>query len=67
VDKRGIEVRFPARAIIYLPEMSRLALGHTETHCVSEALSSGVKRPGREAEWSSIVLRLYTISCRLPV
>jgi hypothetical protein len=29
--------------------MSRLALGHTEPHCVSEALSPGVKRLGREA------------------
>jgi hypothetical protein len=67
VDKRGITVGFPVRAVIYFPEMSRLALGHTAPYCVSEALSLVVKWPGREANRSSVFPRLCTISCTLAI
>jgi hypothetical protein len=54
-DDRDSTVRFPAVAGIFLfTTVSRTALEPTQSpiHWVPEALSLGVKRPGREADHS---------------
>jgi hypothetical protein len=60
LDDRGSRVRFPAGAGIFLfTTASRTALGPTQppVQWLPGALSLGVKRPGREANYSRLVPR----------
>jgi hypothetical protein len=55
LDDGGVGVRVPVRSrIFFFSKSSRPALGSTQPpiQCVPRAVSSGVKRPGREADHS---------------